>query len=200
MVRSPRLRFGVDYHIYQRGIDNQDVFMEEGDYARFLTLYEQHILPVADTYAYCLLPNHVHLLVRILTQEEQLARSQGRRRVLSPSQQFANLFDAYGKEVNEARGRSGELFQPAFGRVGLSSLFERDLLAVHIHRNPIEHGLVKDLRKWPHSSYSAPQALCSLRDELFSVLRAPGGFVKGGYHRWPVRQEQVARLAPDDLN
>jgi REP element-mobilizing transposase RayT len=176
------------------------VFIEEGNYARFLTLYEQHILPVADTYAYCLLPNHVHLLVRILTQEEQLARSQGRRRVLSPSWQFTNLFDTYGKEVNEARGRSGELFQPAFGRVGLSSLFERDLLAVHIHRNPIEHGLVKDLRKWPHSSYSAPQALCSLRGELFSVLRAPGGFVKAGYHRWPVRQEQVARLAPDDFD
>ena len=84
MARSPRLRFGVDYHIYQRGIDDQDVFIEEGDYARFLALYEQHILPVAGTYAYCLLPNHLHLLVRILTQEEQLARSQGRRQILSP--------------------------------------------------------------------------------------------------------------------
>jgi|GEM_PF-2639361 len=36
MVRSPRLRFGVDYHIYQRGIDNQDVFLEEDDYAQFV--------------------------------------------------------------------------------------------------------------------------------------------------------------------
>jgi REP element-mobilizing transposase RayT len=200
MARAPRLRFGVDYHIYQRSIDKEELFVEESDYARFLTLYEQHIAPVAGTYAYCLLPNHLHLLVRIWTQEEQLARSQGRRRVLSPGRQFTNLFDAYGKEVNEARGRSAALFQPAFGRVGLSSSFYRDLLAVHIHRNPMEHGLVKDYRQWPYSSFSAPQALCSLRDELFSVLRAPGGFVKAHYHQWPVPQEQVARLAPDDFD
>ena len=200
MARSPELRFGVDYHIYQRGIDNQDVFFEEGDYARFLLLYDRHILPVADTYAYCLLPDHLHLLVRILTQEEQLARSQGRRRVLSPGRQFTNLFDAYGDEINEARGRSGALFQPAFGRVGFSSRFHLHLLAVHIHRNPMEHGLVKDFRQWPHSSYSAPQMVCSLRDELFSSLRGPGGVVRAHYDQWTVQREQIARLAPDDFD
>jgi putative transposase len=197
MARSPRLRFGVDYHIYQRGIDNADLFVEEGDYARFLALYEQHIAPVAGTYAYCLLPNHVHLLVRIWTQEEQLAGSHGRRRVLSPGRQFTNLFDAYGDEVNEACGRSGALFQPAFGRVGLSSTLHRDFLAVYIHRNPMEHGLVKDFRQWSHSSYSALRMVCSLRDELFTWFRI---YENAHYHQWPVSQEQVARLAPDDFD
>jgi putative transposase len=197
MARSPRLRFGVDYHIYQRGIDNADLFVEEGDYARFLALYEQHIAPVAGTYAYCLLPNHVHLLVRIWTQEEQLAGSHGRRRDLSPGRQFTNLFDAYGDEVNEARGRSGALFQPAFGRVGLSSTLHRDFLAVYIHRNPMEHGLVKDFRQWSHSSYSALRMVCSLRDELFTWFRI---YENAHYHQWPVSQEQVARLAPDDFD
>jgi putative transposase len=197
MARSPRLRFGVDYHIYQRGIDNADLFVEEGDYARFLALYEQHIAPVAGTYAYCLLPNHVHLLVRIWTQEEQLAGSHGRRRVLSPGRQFTNLFEVYGDEVNEACGRSGALFQPAFGRVGLSSTLHRDFLAVYIHRNPMEHGLVKDFRQWSHSSYSALRMVCSLRDELFTWFRI---YENAHYHQWPVSQEQVARLAPDDFD
>ena len=84
MAKSPTLRFGVDYHVYQRSNNNEDLFVEEGDYARFLALYERPIPPVAGTYAYCLLPNHVHLLVRIWTQEEQLAGSHGHKRVLSP--------------------------------------------------------------------------------------------------------------------
>jgi putative transposase len=152
MARSPALRFGVDYHLYHRGNNNQDVFIEERDYTHFLMLYEHHIRPVADAYAYCLLPNHVHLLVHILTPEEQLAQTRGSGRVLTPGQQFANLFNAYGKAINETYGRAGSLFQPIFGRVGVSSLLERDFLAVYIHRNPVRHGLVHDFRQWPHSS------------------------------------------------
>ena len=196
MARLPALRFGVDYHIYQRSKSNQDLFTEEGDYAQFLAIYEQHISPVAGTYAYCLLPNHVHLLVRILTQEEQRAKSQGRRRLLSPARQFANLFHAYG----EVCGRADRVLQPPFGRMGLSSSLERDFLAVYIHRNPMWHGLVDDFRQWPHSSYHGPQALCSLREELFTWFHGPGGFDSAHYHQWPVPPEQIARLAPDDIN
>ena len=195
MAKLPALRFGANYHVYQRSSNNEDLFTEEGDYARFLALYEQHIPPVAGTYAYCLLPNHVHLLVRILTQEEQRAKSQGRRRLLSPAGQFANLFYAYG----EVCGRADRVLQPPFGRVGLSSL-DRDFLAVYIHRNPMRHGLVGDFRQWRHSSYYEPQAPGSLRDELFTWFRRPGGFESAHYHQWPVPPEQVARLAPDDFD
>lgn len=200
MARPPRLRFGANYHLYQRGNNNQDIYIEEGDYDHFLALYTQHIPPVAELYAYCLLPNHLHLLVRILTQEEQRAMLQGRRRPLSPSRQFAILFTAYGNLVNEVHGRSGTLFEPAFGRVGLSSSLHRDFLAAYIHRNPMKHGLETDFRQWPHSSYHAPQALCSLRDELFTWFPWPGGFESAHYHLWPVAPEQVARLAPDDFD
>jgi len=172
------------------------LFTEEGDYAQFLALYEQHVAPVAGTYAYCLLPNHVHLLVRILTQEEQRASSQGRRRVLSPARQFANLFHAY----SEVSGHAGTVHQPAFERVGLSSLLERDFLAVYIHRDSMRHGLVDDFRQWLHSSYHPPQSLCSLRDELFTLFRWPWGFESAHYHQWPVLPEQAARLAPDDFD
>ena len=200
MARSPRLRFGADYHLFQRGSNGQDLFMEERDYAYFSTLYARHILPVADTYAYCLLPNHVHLLVRILTQEEQMSKTPGDGRVLSPGRQFTNLFNAYGKAINETYGRAGRLFQPTFGRVGVTSPLERDFLAVYIHRNPTRHGLVNDFRRWPHSSYHDPQAICLLRDKLFPWLGGTSGFEDAHYHQWPVPPEQIARLAPDDLD
>jgi REP element-mobilizing transposase RayT len=200
MVRSPTLRFGADYHLYHRGNDNQNVFIEKHDYAHFLTLYTRHILPVADTYAYCLLSNHVHLLVRILTPEEQRVKSRRSKRVLTPNRQFTNLFDAYGKAMNETYGRAGSLFQPTFSRVGVTSLLERDFLAVYIHQNPMRHGLVDDFRQWPHSSYHAPQSICPLRDELFATFRGRVGFERAHSHQWPVPPEQIARLAPDDFD
>ena len=56
---------GVYYHIYNRGTNRENVFIEERNYAYFLQLYIKHIEPVAETYAYCLLRNHFHVFARI---------------------------------------------------------------------------------------------------------------------------------------
>jgi len=60
----------VFYHIYNRGNNRENIFMEERNYTYFLRLYAKHVAPVADTYAYCLLRNHFHVLVRIKPAEE----------------------------------------------------------------------------------------------------------------------------------
>ena len=60
------------YHIYNRGINGENIFKEERNYAYFLTKYAKCISPIADTYAYCLLKNHFHLAVKIKTEEELL--------------------------------------------------------------------------------------------------------------------------------
>ena len=56
---------GTYYHIYNRGVNRENIFREERNYAYFLRLYSKHITPVAETFAYCLLRNHFHLLVRV---------------------------------------------------------------------------------------------------------------------------------------
>ncbi|MBF8283376.1 MAG: hypothetical protein HW378_2291 [Anaerolineales bacterium] len=56
---------GQYYHIYNRGNNRENVFREERNYPYFLKLYAKYIEPIAETYAYCLLRNHFHLLVRI---------------------------------------------------------------------------------------------------------------------------------------
>ncbi len=56
---------GKYYHIFNRGNNREDLFKEEKNYLYFLKLYEHHIEPVAETYAYCLMRNHFHLLVKI---------------------------------------------------------------------------------------------------------------------------------------
>lgn len=60
------------YHIFNRAIGSEQLFREDENYRFFLQKYKQHILPVADTFAYCLLPNHFHCLVSIKDEEKIL--------------------------------------------------------------------------------------------------------------------------------
>ncbi len=63
---------GMYYHIYNRGNNGENLFIEKRNYSYFLSLYEKHIIPVTDTHAYCLLRNHFHVAGRIKTEEEYL--------------------------------------------------------------------------------------------------------------------------------
>src|SRR5258705_12983778 len=54
------------YHVYNRTVDRKPMFKNRGNYEYFLKQYDKYLSPVIDTYAYCLLGNHFHLLIRIL--------------------------------------------------------------------------------------------------------------------------------------
>jgi len=151
---SPRpLAYGQYYHIYNRGNNREDVFFEERNYAYFLELYARHIEAVAEIYAYCMLKNHLHLLVRINSEDEQAALATNIARPRSPSQAFGDLFNAYAKAINKARNRTGSLFQNPFGRSLVPDNTYLVGLIIYIHWNPQKHGLIGDFRHWPHSSY-----------------------------------------------
>jgi REP element-mobilizing transposase RayT len=64
------LSYGSFYHIYNRGIDSCDLFHDNDNYEYFLGLYDQYISPVADTFAWVLMKNHFHVLVKIKGEEE----------------------------------------------------------------------------------------------------------------------------------
>lgn len=70
MTNPVPLEHGQYYHIYNRGNNRENLFVEERNYLYFLKLYGQHIEPVASTFAYCLLPNHFHILVQIKEVED----------------------------------------------------------------------------------------------------------------------------------
>ena len=60
MSKSIPLQLGKYYHIYNRGNNREDLFIDERNYHYFMRLYTKYIQPIADTYAYCLLCNHFH--------------------------------------------------------------------------------------------------------------------------------------------
>ena len=65
MTDHTPLQQGCYYHIYNRANGQENLFRKDSDYVRFLELYEKYISPVADTYAWVLMANHFHSLVRI---------------------------------------------------------------------------------------------------------------------------------------
>ncbi len=58
------------YHIYNRANGNESLFFREDNYLYFLEKYKEYISPVAETFCYCLMPNHFHFLIRIKSENE----------------------------------------------------------------------------------------------------------------------------------
>ncbi len=69
-MSTGKLRHGQYYHFYIRGNDREPIFKEEQNYLYFLDLYRRYIHPIANLYAYCLLPTHFHLLLEIKQKDQ----------------------------------------------------------------------------------------------------------------------------------
>ena len=198
MSKPMPLQHGQFYHIYNRGNNRQNLFVEERNYRYFLRLYAKHIEPLAETYAYCLLPNHFHFLVRIKDIED-LTGLQDLSGLTKPSQSFSNLFNAYSKAFNKAYDQTGSLFQRPFGRIPVTSDAYFTWLIAYIHQNPQKHGLVADFRTWTYSSY---QALLSTRptrlsrDDVLTWFDGTTGF--RDFHRQEIPGRWIAPLIADD--
>ena len=169
MTSPPALLYDTYYHIYNRGTNRENIFVQERNYEHFMRLYAKYIDPIADTFAYCLLRNHFHLLVRIRSEEEILCDKETLKissnklekplrsdKHLDPdhaSRKFSYFFNAYAKAINSAYGRTGSLFQHPFGRVMVTSDRQFWNVIAYIHQNRQKHGFVKDFRDWEYSSY-----------------------------------------------
>jgi len=89
-MKRELLEPGCLYHIYNHAVGKDKLFLSEENYNYFLRRSEHFVPPVADTYAYCLIPNHIHFSVEI---KEQINIPIGSRYSVSQyvSKQFSNL-------------------------------------------------------------------------------------------------------------
>jgi putative transposase len=216
MSKEAPLINGHYYHIYNRGNNGENLFREERNYRYFLELYTRYIYPVADTYAYCLMKNHFHLLVRInpksdLPGFENLEGLNPSREPNLPglqdlegfiprnySQSFSNLFNAYTKAINKVYGRSGSLFKKNFNRI----LIDTDRSFVHlisyIHRNPQKQGFTDDFRAYPYSSYQTIRQQKPSRIEYQQVLQWFGSMQSFENYHQQFDESQIQHLIDED--
>lgn len=149
---------GNYYHIYNRGNNRDDIFYETENYYHFLRLYDKYINPIADTFAWCLLKNHFHILVYIKTNEEIDTKlltynTVKKPKVISASKQFSHFFNAYTQAINKRHHRTGSLFEKNFERKLVTSESYFQKLIFYIHNNPVHHGFTDKIVDYPWSSY-----------------------------------------------
>ncbi len=151
------LQPGCMYHIYNHAVGKDNLFLSDDNYQYFLRRYQTFIAPVADTYVYCLMPNHLHFLVDI---KDHINRPAGVKYDTPQyiSKQFSNLFSSYAQAFNKQQNRRGNLFISRFKRRLVNSDEDITNLIRYIHLNPVHHGFTSDFRTWKYSSYGL---LCS---------------------------------------
>jgi putative transposase len=70
MTSPSPLLYDTCYHIYNRGTNGENIFIEERNYSHFLNLYIKHLEPITDLFAYCMLRNHFHIMIRVKSEDE----------------------------------------------------------------------------------------------------------------------------------
>jgi REP element-mobilizing transposase RayT len=144
---------GEYYHIYNRGINSCNLFNEADNYEYFMHLYDKYISEVALTFAWVLMPNHFHFVIRIKGNSTILANNSEHEIPKQPHQYFSNLFNAYTKAFNERFGRHGALFERPFKRKLVENEQYLKQLVKYVHLNPVHHGFCSHPVEYPWSSF-----------------------------------------------
>jgi len=162
------------YHIYNRGNNQADIFFDDENYLFFLEKIKKELTPHCKVLAYCLMPNHFHLMVYTTKKSceptrptTQSGQTSGEMQVLT--RKIGTLLSSYTRAINKRHKRTGSLFQQ---KTKVKCLVNNDehypITCFHyIHQNPINAKLVSKMEDWEYSSFNAYTAL--IKDELVDV-------------------------------
>ena len=195
-----KLQPNCSYHIFNHANGFENIFTVDDNYRFFLEKYQQYILPIAETYAYCLLPNHFHLVVRIRRKEviEEVYRNfkstnfskvpnfgkvenSGKVEITDNiieqfiSKQFANLFSCYTQSFNKVNKRRGSLFLKNFRREPIENKAYFLNAVIYTHRNPVHHAFCDRYTDWSYTSFCEIKERNSHMIEVDKLLRMFGG-------------------------
>jgi REP element-mobilizing transposase RayT len=157
MPRQARKESGTGiYHVMLRGINRQDIFEEAEDYMRMLSCLQQmleqyddqgnRLPPLCTFYAYCLMSNHVHLLLRV--NQENIGST------------IKHLAVMYAMYYNQKYSRSGHVFQDRFKSEPVNDMQYFVTLLRYIHQNPAKAGIVGKVGDYDWSSWKEYTSVC----------------------------------------
>lgn len=196
MPRAPRKRSDSGlYHVMLRGINKQRIFHEEGDYQSFLQalrIYRDKC--PFQLLAWCLMPNHVHLLIKELPEGDNI------------SQIMKRVGTKYVYWYNLRNERNGPLFQGRFSSEVIKGDAHFLTVLRYIHRNPVKAGIATSLQEYPYSSFRSylSDDIRRMADTalLFSIIdknQYIPWHMKGDYvHCLDIEEAPSARAVPDD--
>lgn len=187
MSRHARIQSGTSiYHTMLRGVNRQEIFKNDDDRIRFVQILTQQISPKDDLgfplparctiYAYCLMPNHVHLLIRESTE--------------TIGDTMKRIAQTYAHYFNWKYQRIGHLFQERFRSEPVNDMAYFITLLRYIHQNPIAGGLTRKVEDYCWSSwheYISKPSICPYICNTSHVYKR-------------ISQEDLVELVKEPLN
>lgn len=162
------LRPNSIYHLFNHAVGSDNLFRQRDNYRYFLKRYADYISPVCDTFAYCLMPNHFHFLIRVRAVAELQVRAVelGKIDLATEAfedgtfvmQQFKNCFSGYTKAYNKRFERRGALFLDHVRRIEVRDEVYFTRLVHYITTNAVHHGFCTSAAEWEFCSYHAMQS------------------------------------------
>lgn len=158
------------HHLYNRGVERNKIFLDEGDYQYFLKKLRKYKEECSiNMNCYCLLPNHFHLFVKQMTDDFPIGRF------------ISNLTNSYTKGINKKYGRAGVLFE---GRTSNRLITDDDYfweLCKYILTNPVKAGLVNKPEDWKYSSarkyFGIAEDFFTDEKEILNKFKSPNEFI-----------------------
>ena len=205
------------YHIFNRTNNKEFLFKEEENYRFFLEQVKKYIVPIADIFSYCLMPNHFHFVLRIkgdnklkvfvekcskINQIKDLQGFENLEGLTSKfiSQQFSNLFNSYTKAINKKYNRKGSLFTPRFKRKEINAEEYLKQVIIYVHLNPVHHRVSSGFEIFPHSSYRSiisNKATLIARNEIIELFDDLKNF-KFSHQIKNINENHLTEIIDDD--
>ncbi|WP_300976911.1 transposase [Flavobacterium sp.] len=191
-IRNEILVPDAFYHIYNRGINSGKIFSNQENYLFFLSKFATFLSPLCEVYAYCLLPNHFHFLIKVKSEKEiRTFVSKGNDSNFSfhqekglhsyesiVSKQIGKFISSYSQAYNKVNKRHGPLLESPFKRKRIDSEEYLRNLIVYIHLNPV--GFNVDFSTYQYSSYKSilsKQKTLLKREETIAFFEDVENFV-----------------------
>jgi putative transposase len=165
-MEKPRYYFKDTYHhLYNRGINRQEIFFDKKDYLFFLKrLREYKEKYRISILCYCLMPNHFHLFVKQLTDEYSIGKFIG------------DLINSYTKATNKRYNRNGFLFESRTKSKWIENNEYFIWLCKYILINPVRSNIVKQPDHWEYSCakdyYGLRNGILIDKEEILSQFHA----------------------------
>lgn len=129
------------YHMFNRSINREIIYRSHPNY----TYFTNKLIAIGyqwELIGFCLMPTHFHLLVRILTADQNKLR-----------RAIGDMLSGYTRAINKHSGRTGSLFQQHTKAKMIKDAAYFRMALHYIHQNPVRAGITRSLTDWPYSSY-----------------------------------------------
>jgi REP element-mobilizing transposase RayT len=194
------MKFVTDnfYHVFNRGNNRQVIFPQKRNYTFFLSKLKSIVGDYCHIVAYCLMPNHFHMMLYLDEASTGLGiKSKPLLQVLE--QKLGTLQSSYTRAINNQENKTGSLFQSKIKVIELK--MDHAITCFHyIHQNPLKANLAKDFADWPYSSFqeysNLTEGVCN-KEIAFDFLEIPqdsSSFVKLS-QEVVINEEVIARIS-----